>query len=360
MESIYSEYSKILNNYDDWFRFTDINSMREFNINNLFDTQNANNFIRQMFFNENLVSLIHKVKFPNNREAHTVSAFFLGILLKEKLKLSVKSIPKVCKDYKKNFIYFWSMICLSHDLTFWLENNEKYINKCKTIKDFCEIFNIEYNLIDSSKFGNLFENYYNYIIEKKGKLDHGVTCGIMLYDQLMKQHAKYTKISTEAVCFLREPWKYNKKFKDYALKISETIARHNLWVSGSHNEDLYREYQLFDLIPSNANFKRVSYSEQDSLLFLLGLVDTLEPIKCCTRKQKSRNVYDILKNVNIQCNNRNKSISIESEKYISKETLDDWKNMEQWLDLTAYISDTQNSITISFEYEKMPNEKTVA
>ena len=109
--SMYEEYSKIILDSEKWFGFNDRSFEEQLNIDTLFQSVNSNNFVKQMYFHENLINLILKVKFPKKREYHTVSAFLLGILFKDKLKLSTRRLPNPCKDYKKSFMYFWSMIC---------------------------------------------------------------------------------------------------------------------------------------------------------------------------------------------------------------------------------------------------------
>lgn len=351
--TVYREYSRIIEESEKWFRFSDRVFMEQLNIDTLFERVNSKNFVRLMFFHENLVQLIPKVKFPKKREFHTVSAFMLGILLKDKLKMSTRSLPDPCKNHKKSFIYFWSMICLSHDLTFWLESNEEYLIKCNTIEKFYQEFNIKYRLIDESCFGQLFRDYYRYNIEQRGLIDHGITCGIILYDQLIKLYVEST--NRGGIILTNDQWKYNKKFKEYALRISETIARHNIWVADPENEKIYRDYNLHKLISSDPDFNKVKYSEQDSMLFLLGLVDTLEPIKCCTRNKEEYDVYDILKNIKIECNSRKKSIHIYSEVYINSEITDSWRSLEKWLNLTVEVAN-DNEVKISFEYEKETEE----
>lgn len=354
--TIYEEYSKIIEESEKWFRFNDRSFDEQLNIDTLFESINSNNFIKLMFFHENLIDLISKVKFPEKREYHTVSAFLLGILFKDKLKLSTRRLPNPCKDYKKSFIYFWSMICLSHDLTFWLESNKEYIKKCGTVEEFSDEFSIKYHLVDASKYGQLFKDYYRYKVEKRQSIDHGITCGIIIYDQLMKHYSQGTD---KSIVITRDQWKYTKNFKEYALTISETIARHNLWVAESkEDEDIYKEYNLHQLIGSEPFFKKVNYSEQDSMLFLLGLVDTLEPIKCCTRNKNKYDVYDILKNIKIDCNDRKKSISFCSETYLNNKVTNSWKGLNQWLNVNLDIGN--HEVKISFEYESEESDQVAA
>ncbi len=355
--SIYDEYGSILLQKDEWFRFNNRPFDEDVNINNIFEPKNANNFIRLMLFHENLVGLIPKVKFPQNRELHTVSAYLFGIMLKNKLNLSMKGIPRVINDYRNNFNYFWSLICLAHDLTFQIENSsDEYLGKCLTVEDFCKTFNIENSMIANSKFGELFKKYYKYCIIERKKIDHGITCGLVIYDQLMKQYYRNKEIANASVTNNGNSWKFSNDFKKHALKIAETIARHNLWVAKPDDENLYINYDLHELIPNDKKFEKVSYSEKDSLLFLLGLVDTLEPIKCFSRTSNI-NPYSIIKNIYVKCNSRNKTLSIKSDLKVQERIYSDWKDMGSWLDLHIKIYD--NKVDISFEYERQ-DEKEIA
>ena len=90
----------------------------------------------------------------------------------------------------------------------------------------------------------------------------------------------------------------------------------------------------------------------------MGLVDTLEPIKCCTRNKDEYDVYDILKNIKIDCNDRKKSITIFSETYLNDEITNGWKDLNQWLSANLDIGD--HKVKISFEYESEDNGQLAA
>lgn len=364
MNSMYDEYLNIFGERDNWFRFYSrkSNSIDSFNFDTLFKDENSNNFIRIIYFHEGLASVMNKINFPPNRDYHSVSAFLFGILLKNRLTLSMKKLPRVCGDYNKSFIYFWSMVCLSHDITYYIENNSlNYIDKCKSIEDFIVNFKLKYNLIDNSKYGDLLRKYYSYRIDCS-TIDHGITCGLIVYDFLMcnyNKHVEFKKQNPQCLIITEDDWKYSTKFPEYALKIAETIARHNIWVAtDDYTIKKYKEFNLFELISKSRNFAKISYSEDDSLLFLLGLVDTLDPIKAFAKSDKE--CYEVLKNISVSFNRKNKEIYIQSSKYFSEHIMDKWNELASWMLLDVECDNKKNSIKIKFNYESAIKEEIVA
>lgn len=361
---MYEEYLEIFENRDNWFRF---NNRKNFDINQysmdtLFTENISQNFIRNFYYHEGLTEVIKKINFTPERAYHTISAFIFGILIKNRITLSMKTLPQICDDYNKSFIYFWSMVCLSHDITYNIENNSsKHINNCKSIEDFIKHFNIEYNLLDKSQYSTLFKNYYKYKIDEFSLIDHGLTCGLIIYDFLMREYHKHLEIKNQKPgCTLvtQDDWKYSKQYPKHALKIAETIARHNLWIASDNKIEAYKKHNLLELIPETKEFSKISYTETDSLLFLLGLVDTLDPIKCFD--EFTFDCYEILKNINISFKSKNKEILIQSTKYLTKEALDKWQELSSWMSLDIVCNYEAHEIKIKFEYKSANEEKMVA
>lgn len=349
--SIYEYYEKLLNNKQEWFRFGNKKLLEEVDIRTLFSEIPAKNFIRMMFFYENMVKLIPKANFVDNRESHTVSAFLLGIILKENLQLSTRSLPKILPDYHQSFVYFWSMICLSHDLTYIFENDHSYNHRCQTADDYVRHFGLKHNLLDVSKYADLFRNYYSYRINEFNCMDHGITCGLLLYNLLMTDYEDNMYVKEHAVLYSGDPFKFSKDYKDYIVRICETIARHNLWVANSKTISLYEKYELYSLIPTDSDFHHIAYSEQESLLFLLGLVDTLEPIKCY-KKEGTMDFYDVLKSIRLSCSYNNKRIHLCCDEPFSDQMISCWKGMEDWMALKFKAIEDNKHVIISFEYER--------
>ena len=232
MSSLYNEYSALFLNQDSIFRSKRITGINDYNIDNVFMSPHSTNFINHFYFSESLTKLITKTKFEGFRDKHTVSAFLLGILLKDKLKMSTKKLPKVGQNNKDSFLYFWSMISLSHDLTFWMETTDKFYNTANTIDSFVSSFSLKHNLLEKSTYSNLFRNYYQYISDVFTQMDHGITCGMILYDILMKDYEYRVKLNQEVFINMSiDDWKFGNNFPKYALTICETIARHNMWVA---------------------------------------------------------------------------------------------------------------------------------
>lgn len=351
MKSVYDEYSDIFNKREKWFRFKKSSHLDEFTIDNVFSDCDASNFIKYIFFSELLTELVKNIRFEKGRDKHTISAFLFGILLKEKLKISMRSLPKVCNTVDDSFIYFWSMTCLSHDLTFQMETSCEFNDRCRTIEDFFDTFELKHSLIDDSDKGEIFKKYYDIRIGSYNKMDHGITCGLLLYDLLLRQYeSSRQKIMSATYAFTRDEWKYSNDFPKYALRICETIAQHNIWVADEHNHSVYDKAQLYQYIPGRKEFKKVTYCEKDSLLFLLGLVDTLDPVKCVLNSQKSADVYEIIKNVSVQCNYSKKRFTLVCDSFFDDFIINNWLKLSDWLDVD--ITSLPNGVKIEFSYQR--------
>lgn len=351
MSSLYDEYSALFSKQDSIFRSKRLSGINDYNIDSVFLSPHSTNFIKYFYFSESLVKLIINTKFEGFRDKHTVSAFLLGILLKDKLKLSTKKLPKVGQDSKDSFLYFWSMISLSHDLTFWMETTDQFYDTAKTIDGFVGSFSLKHNLLEKSRYSNLISSYYQYKSDVFNQMDHGITCGLILYDFLMKDYEHRLKIKKEAAIIISsDDWKFSNDYPKHALTICETIARHNMWVADDKNVKEYEKYGLYDLIPTTTGFHKVAYSENESLLFLLGLVDTLEPVKCLLKDNSDIDVYDLIKNISIEFNHRKKRLTISSGKYITEEIINKWLGISEWLN--AQVVKLDNGVDIIFEYQK--------
>lgn len=173
-----------------------------------------------------------------------------------------------------------------------------------------------------------------------------------------KKHIELKKQNPNCIIITEDDWKYSKRFPEYALKIAETISRHNLWIATDNTMEKYKEYELFELIPQTKWFSKISYSEDDSLLFLLGLVDTLDPIKSFAKSDTG--CYEVLKNINVSFNSRNKEIYIHSSKYFSKDVMNKWYELSSWMSLDVECDNENNSIKIKFNYESTGEDKIVA
>lgn len=296
--SLYDIYLKALN-YPDIHKCTEM-KLSAFPIDTLFEDNNAQKFIKNYFGRANnridknpqFRKLYHMIdSITKFRAKHTVASFLLGIAVKKELHLNTKNWIRLysTKTSEESFGFFWSVICLLHDVGYHFEQNtKKHLQENRTAADFCEKQGVTYNLLLVSKKGKLMERYYAYRIsgeaseDNKGKIDHGVAAGILIYDALMEIYHSAQKQNEDKLCGMR----ISKGFDEFALEIAETIALHNMWLATKETSAVYDIYQLKELIPGDSDL--VIYYENEPLRFLLGLIDTIDPIKFFCNSEQDR------------------------------------------------------------------------
>ncbi len=211
------------------------------------------------------------------RKQHTISCFLLGNHIYNEchsLHIQINSILEKLRntDYQesveKRFRYIWMLISIFHDLGYGIEEQNININDKEITSALTHLALSKYAL-KPPYTRNLIKNYFKFRKECMNKIDHGIAGGALLYQDL---------------CALRKQkeGKDNTLFwgkvleKDFAFA-SWTIACHNIYKIQPNNssEPCYKKYHLNKLINDN----RLINKEKLPLLFLLCLVDTIDPIK---------------------------------------------------------------------------------
>lgn len=123
------------------------------------------------------------------------------------------------------------------------------------------------------------------------------------------------------------------------------MACHNIWTTkrGSSYESNYVKFELNGLIIPN--FKEISI-KNFPLLFLFGIVDTIDPIKIYMRD--GHEPQEILENLEVEY--REESFTIRNKpnsKLDFKKIIKAADGFKGWLALKI-ISDIENTITIEF------------
>lgn len=279
------------------------------------------------------------------RIKHILFSFGLGLVFADFADLTKKIGERYWIDnkIKDNFLYVWLTVCLYHDFGYYVDH-KKYSN----ISNLSNIINsLECNIFMSGALSRyspeLYHKYYadRYKANKKnGDFeigDHGILGGIVLYDLMKKR-------------------KFNEYFP-YCGDICFCIMEHNIW---KKNEDypLSSPYHLVD----KSNYVKIN-SNKEPLLFLLSLVDTIEPTKKFSKYKDSYSSSDksifpktIAKSIKIKVTN--KSIIIdgnELEKVIKKrdKTLKicDWttpvKDLSNWVEVNSSVDNNIIKITLN-------------
>lgn len=278
-----------------------------------------------------------------HRPDHINSVFFLGILLYYGTGLHKKYKMNTNAPGYKSFPFIWFLIALFHDNAYAYERDEVEKAKLKdilTIDDLKKHFEIEYFLLDT-KFRcktqillEARESYFNYRRKSKYKcIDHGLLGGILLYDRLYKIRKRKKQIHEDGLFWGRS--------LIYQYKMAgNAISLHNIWLPPKELEQKYKRFGLKKLI----GLEKVKFKDFP-LFYLLGVVDTIEPIKAF--EDSGFNSTYILNNLEIEFSPRSVTISnkLGSELVFSNLT-DKLRYFDNWLDLDYSISD--NSFTIIF------------
>ena len=302
-----------------------------------FTSTNASSFIENYFGiagKESLFNFDFIKKYRNknkNKDIHTVNLFLLGLHLKN-IILSSSSI------IKEHFEYIWFLTCLYHDVACVIENNRN--NKYFDIGNYLDLnfylgkYNVIHNVYNHNwkniKYLNysqyLIKNYFKYRLEHMNCIDHGIIGGYLLYDGLMKNYdSKFDETNKE---------NYNKfhtgglewdieHLELYAIA-AHAIIEHNIWFAIKEDDkNNYKKYGLDELIcDEQLNI------EKSPLLFYLGLLDSIEPLKLIANKESSAS--DILRLISIEV--KNKHIHIKYDDNLKKGNYIDF---DKWIENIA-------------------------
>lgn len=268
---------------------------------------------------------------------------------------------EICYDAKFSFLYDRYFSNSFHQMFITSENNTNK-NQLSFI-DYVRINNnfdikIEYasNSIDCRKkvilknsnfYKSTIEKYYVYRKNEMGVFDHGILGGYMLFDNLVKNYVNKMANKLNKTEFIIDNMSYLIEQISLFAYMADCIVSHNIFFPNPSDKGIYREYGLNELIKYHKPVKFKS----NPLLFLLYLVDSIDPIKYF--EQKTNLKYDeILKSIYIDfpsCNTIELSISklfgIKDEiieKYIKR-----IEGLSDWLGIGTNADYTEKSIEIT-------------
>lgn len=261
-----------------------------------------------------------------SRLQHTLSCFLLGILIYESNKLLSRRINSVLEkipienieEPRERFKYLWLLISIFHDFGNAFENKDIELSK----NEFEELItkldsNPEY--IPSVYSQELLKNYAKYRLCRFGIDDHGICGGIKLYSDLCELRKEKENQSTTE-CY------WGKDLIPSFKLAAWTVACHNIWhvKYGENNVGSIMCYkcQHLDELIYNIESRII---KESPFLFLLCLVDSIEPIKIFNDVDKLKHMaFDFSKGKCIEIQTR-KICQIQKEHYLSKiKELNDW------------------------------------
>ena len=301
----------------------------------------ANHFIHEYFKSGGknvfcLDSPIINLGQKHERDIHTVSLYILGIYLCENLNWDTKE--NLCQ---RKFLFQWYLTCLYHDMGYKIEENTELVDTYETLDNFikCQGIDGEKNLFKYCKIKELCKNYYKYIRDNMGHIDHGITGGLILYKKLIETYnnAKNERQSSEkSFTDVNGLYFSPKLFSDYR-KAAESIVKHNMWYiredDSKEKIQVYKKYHLEELI-TKVDSRKVSLNS-NFLLTLLGIADAIEPTKIYSCMQPEY----VLEKIEIGVNGNSIVIGMDKKQLKREPLLRNCKSLMDWLDVLCTSAD---------------------
>lgn len=407
MKNLYqtmSDYFK--NNHMDW----------NYYLNELELPKNINDskeFIYNFFKYGGKSYLIHDIipKCSQLRICHTLSVFFIGLLIKNSSFHDLKIIDDNQNEIFE-FNYLWFLVSLFHDMGYVQEEDWKYkFEYRKKSNDFKIImknhdfpinsfriyhnYNAYYDLgiiytapcyfrinpimptykvsfiknntyyTDKIIFNNgttitrsmypksTIFNYLEYckMNEDINHYDHGIVGGLWLYDSLVKNYyLSYISLNDDNES-IRNFCVNNLHFSINQFPVfaylADCIISHNMWLATD-----YKTIELYKKCGLKQLIPPLAQPIQfdtNPLLFILALADTLEPIKTCCDPDSKLNIepIEILKNIECVFNYKNISLLFNNEGIFEK-MKEKLDGLENWLAINIQIYENENKINITF------------
>ncbi len=299
---------------------------QELTVDDLFEPEKLREWTEDLLGNDKMPELRKRIEAVEpERLQHAVATYLLGIAVREGLNLKFGSLPCIFSkgSYGDAFYFFWSVICLCHDLGYQYENGEYDLELMGTHDGRCQLFGIEYDLLQLcgkkldiygitpggkeekwiQEAVKLAENYScirrneKEHIGWKPVIDHGIAGALILYDALMKEYEKSVNETDKAARGNRYRDQElnadqqipigelstnlsNARFAACSILIACTVARHNMW--NAEDKETKEKYQGFGLdLLCQGNPGAVIHAEKplDQMLFLLDFMDTIDPVK---------------------------------------------------------------------------------
>lgn len=277
-----------------------------------------------------------------DRLIHTIAIFFLGIavykncnIVKNKIDGYIYSIePKIKdKNEKTPFCYYWFLICFFHDIGYIFEkmDSDNFINTIKVLKvslpfDLPEEKNgmVPRQIIDNWK------KYFNYRKMEMGSFDHGIVGGNLFYTDMYRQYEKKKRENGGKDTFIDNEGRF------WSPSIVENIFLSCAWAIIAHNmrflhptDKNAKNYKRYDL-HSQLVDKPVISLEKHPILYLLAIVDSIDPVKFCL-KVGEKDINKILSH--IQCDFSDASIMVcfNFDRLLNDKYAEIYQDLETWL-----------------------------
>lgn len=288
----------------------------------------------------------------HDKKRHSFSVFLIGLkifaqnnLLNTACTNKIEEIRnKIDTDFKITFEYIWLMVCLYHDLGSSLEQNPEQLFRFKTksLSANIQFYFPHRNVFDIVVYKNNWRRYFNYRLSKS-VLDHGILGGLLFYTELKKKYKELRKDKPDDFFITHNNIGWSKKLLEQVHGyVAWIIISHNMWFINESDEEKkkkeYKDNKLDELIIKN---EQRLFIDSDPFLFLLCLIDSIDPIKKLVTEENS--VDKILKEIEIEINKDKIMLGLldipeqAKEKYIEA-----IKDLEKWLGVRVRVSESES------------------
>lgn len=286
------------------------------------------------------INYVPKRELNNDRTKHTNSIFFLGVLLYNKTNLHSDFFENLNSAEYRRFPFLWFLSCLFHDFGSEIEKDIKTVDGIENLADLKKRYSIDNCLLDTKPkeinkvLFNAIENYFKLRLKSAKKIDHGIFAGLYFYDRLVK--IRQTKIqNNEPTLF------WGKELEEQYAQVATTIAVHNIWLPKKKNIKEYKKYKLDNLI---TDFKPIEFKDFP-LLYILGIVDTIDPMKNYIRDGFAPN--EILESIELEFNGNQVIFKNgNGSKLDFKKMTDSADELKGWLNVGVDYNNSELKLTL--------------
>lgn len=289
------------------------------------------------------------------RLEHTVSLYFLGIIIYENVSWIRSSINRYIESIGRSgkrfnthtnnfeldfsfytpFSYFWFLICFYHDYGYSFEER----NRSEAFEDLLNELEGELNLILPRNFvrtgvpkeiTNNIGKYIGYRYKVDKKLDHGIVAGLLYWKERRKDYfERGKKYNRNEFVDNNRLWSKEILYNIH-LPVAWTIAAHNVWF-GNENSDYYDKYYEYGLDELITKRPKISL-KRHPFLFLLSIVDTIDPVKLLMQSKHHIFTVDDLESImfNFDGNTINYVINYDDE-IVNSRYKESIKDIKSWI-----------------------------
>lgn len=297
------------------------------------------------------------------KHLHTVSLFLLGCHLSKLVDIPLENhfLDRIKSVDWYEFTYTWFLTSLYHDASFVLEDESLQVGTCEQFKTLN--YNISKNCIEYEVFRYMSKNvncsscgansciksmnnsyftfpeslvrdYFFYRADYMNTIDHGIIAGYIMFDRLIKNYEQAWMAKCKEgdnynyESFYHKNLNWRIEHQAHFACIANAIIAHNIWYCSYTDENNYRRYELGPLFSSTA--EKISLNKWP-LVFYLGLLDTIEPVK---RFESKMDTIEVWKQFEINVLHGN--VLIEIGEGLKAECEDEYK---KWIDAIYSMPD---------------------